>query len=102
FSSRRRHTRSLRDWSSDVCSSDLQNLIIAYSPIGVGHIDFAKHVLQRFIAVRTGAHTLEKQTAQAKTATDARCRPALRTADRLQIGRASVGKECRYRGWRYH
>src|SRR2546421_12888640 len=25
FSSRRRHTRSDRDWSSDVCSSDLQN-----------------------------------------------------------------------------
>src|SRR5207249_5454951 len=26
FSSRRRHTRSKRDWSSDVCSSDLQKL----------------------------------------------------------------------------
>src|SRR6266403_4645504 len=26
FSSRRRHTRSLRDWSSDVCSSDLRDL----------------------------------------------------------------------------
>src|SRR6267378_4359591 len=25
FSSRRRHTRSLRDWSSDVCSSDLRD-----------------------------------------------------------------------------
>src|SRR5206468_8122998 len=25
FSSRRRHTRSDRDWSSDVCSSDLRN-----------------------------------------------------------------------------
>src|SRR5712664_4727898 len=25
FSSRRRHTRSDRDWSSDVCSSDLKN-----------------------------------------------------------------------------
>src|SRR6266513_5179786 len=25
FSSRRRHTRSKRDWSSDVCSSDLAN-----------------------------------------------------------------------------
>src|SRR5207249_7613284 len=25
FSSRRRHTRSKRDWSSDVCSSDLQH-----------------------------------------------------------------------------
>src|SRR6202048_1122017 len=26
FSSRRRHTRSTRDWSSDVCSSDLGNI----------------------------------------------------------------------------
>src|SRR5438874_11835271 len=26
FSSRRRHTRSLRDWSSDVCSSDLERV----------------------------------------------------------------------------
>src|SRR5207249_5219996 len=26
FSSRRRHTRSKRDWSSDVCSSDLRNV----------------------------------------------------------------------------
>src|SRR5690349_24783568 len=26
FSSRRRHTRSLRDWSSDVCSSDLPTM----------------------------------------------------------------------------
>src|SRR5206468_6892932 len=26
FSSRRRHTRSDRDWSSDVCSSDLYNV----------------------------------------------------------------------------
>src|SRR5438034_11747719 len=26
FSSRRRHTRSLCDWSSDVCSSDLYNI----------------------------------------------------------------------------
>src|SRR5699024_11481050 len=28
FSSRRRHTRSKRDWSSDVCSSDLNGDII--------------------------------------------------------------------------
>src|SRR5699024_12150632 len=26
FSSRRRHTRSKRDWSSDVCSSDLEDV----------------------------------------------------------------------------
>src|SRR5699024_909969 len=29
FSSRRRHTRSKRDWSSDVCSSDLKPAINA-------------------------------------------------------------------------
>src|SRR6266496_3583784 len=28
FSSRRRHTRSLRDWSSDVCSSDLYRALV--------------------------------------------------------------------------
>src|SRR5699024_12113610 len=33
FSSRRRHTRSKRDWSSDVCSSDLAS--ISYLPESV-------------------------------------------------------------------
>src|SRR5206468_7373509 len=32
FSSRRRHTRSDRDWSSDVCSSDLSVGNVAGSP----------------------------------------------------------------------
>src|SRR5690606_26557947 len=31
FSSRRRHTRFSRDWSSDVCSSDLRMLIVGVS-----------------------------------------------------------------------
>src|SRR5947199_6685302 len=30
FSSRRRHTRCLSDWSSDVCSSDLKDALHAY------------------------------------------------------------------------
>src|SRR2546422_7080681 len=34
FSSRRRHTRCSRDWSSDVCSSDLVPL--ARAPVGQG------------------------------------------------------------------
>src|SRR5690349_24764012 len=33
FSSRRRHTRSLRDWSSDVCSSDLSAKVITSAAI---------------------------------------------------------------------
>src|SRR5699024_11912780 len=32
FSSRRRHTRSKRDWSSDVCSSDLALSFAIYYP----------------------------------------------------------------------
>src|SRR5207247_7300073 len=32
FSSRRRHTRSTRDWSSDVCSSDLEELVRVHLP----------------------------------------------------------------------
>src|SRR5206468_7343560 len=38
FSSRRRHTRSDRDWSSDVCSSDLcvEILFLSYSRGQVG------------------------------------------------------------------
>src|SRR2546421_12761938 len=35
FSSRRRHTRSDRDWSSDVCSSDLAP---AGAPVGRGSV----------------------------------------------------------------
>src|SRR5690349_10073051 len=33
FSSRRRHTRSLRDWSSDVCSSDLECSSVYYNKL---------------------------------------------------------------------
>src|SRR5699024_11320192 len=40
FSSRRRHTRSKRDWSSDVCSSDL-----AGRPGGLGRLAFGLFVL---------------------------------------------------------
>src|SRR5215217_5871697 len=34
FSSRRRHTRYWRDWSSDVCSSDLERP----APVQLGHL----------------------------------------------------------------
>src|SRR5437868_12367931 len=43
FSSRRRHTRSKRDWSSDVCSSDLARL-------GGGRLEVADRVRpERFL-----------------------------------------------------
>src|SRR5207247_5530549 len=47
FSSRRRHTSSTRDWSSDVCSSDL-----VAKRIGLGLSDAAAHQIASML--RTG------------------------------------------------
>src|SRR5699024_11228293 len=43
FSSRRRHTRSKRDWSSDVCSSDLglSPLLLILPPLVAWILGFA-------------------------------------------------------------
>src|SRR5216684_5031159 len=38
FSSRRRHTRCSRDWSSDVCSSDLDAQVILVADIDRGGV----------------------------------------------------------------
>src|SRR5438128_8681187 len=38
FSSRRRHTRCYRDWSSDVCSSDLDLLQELHVALGLAHL----------------------------------------------------------------
>src|SRR5207247_3865593 len=42
FSSRRRHTRSTRDWSSDVCSSDLGELpfVVTHAQVFGGRKEF--------------------------------------------------------------
>src|SRR6266704_3719140 len=42
FSSRRRHTRSKRDWSSDVCSSDLVDIMVDSVPPSLPHIRAGK------------------------------------------------------------
>src|SRR5690606_40649308 len=44
FSSRRRHTRFSRDWSSDVCSSDLPSILaltVYLEFVGVGSASFS-------------------------------------------------------------
>src|SRR5436189_5096445 len=45
FSSRRRHTRYIGDWSSDVCSSDLERLRIAECIAADCHGDVVAAVL---------------------------------------------------------
>src|SRR5256884_6754201 len=54
FSSRRRHTRCSRDWSSDVCSSDLRFSLS--EPVGDG-----KRHVSRFLNPYPAPRHVEKQ-----------------------------------------
>src|SRR5207249_8191477 len=84
FSSRRRHTRSKRDWSSDVCSSDLD-----------ARQFWGKFTLQLYVfADETGKHfghiaddviQVERTDLHVSFATEGRSEER------------RVGKECRYR-----
>src|SRR2546422_10328697 len=87
FSSRRRHTRCSRDWSSDVCSSDLAvhpavpvnsiQELVAYARANPGKINFASpgygtqpHLLGEMLKRRAGVnitHVPYKGAAQAVT-----------------------------------
>src|SRR5712664_4427535 len=66
FSSRRRHTRSDRDWSSDVCSSDLDGIPVPprvrvlgeFSPIRPDSAPIAVPLIQVNHLVR-GLHELD-------------------------------------------
>src|SRR5699024_12788644 len=53
FSSRRRHTRSKRDWSSDVCSSDLTRFVILSALCPTGRGGLFVRICVRYIRLRT-------------------------------------------------
>src|SRR3989440_6385921 len=94
FSSRRRHTRSDRDWSSDVCSSDLdRSLVVRVVAQHVQRATFlavAATIVPAIILVcRSGLHAWMRSCANEK----------------LMSGRSEerrVGKECRSRWSQYH
>src|SRR5207248_5013746 len=52
FSSRRRHTRSYGDWSSDVCSSDLLPLTSKKEKVEAGAEGFAVEVDEEIVVPR--------------------------------------------------
>src|SRR5436853_1457683 len=82
FSSRRRHTRCLSDWSSDVCSSDLH-----FGPPMVTEYTTMAHDAQTVMLENA---TAQEVGASTKSPTQVR-QTSLRSEERR------VGKECRSR-----
>src|SRR5207248_4794914 len=94
FSSRRRHTRSYGDWSSDVCSSDLATS--AFQVLTAGYAQkFDPN--QGWIQV-TGAKAMQTTRGKIAVRGTRRERRARQWKNRSEERR--VGKECRARGWR--
>src|SRR5438132_4107629 len=90
FSSRRRHTRSLCDWSSDVCSSDLVKMV-GFDAGSQSVLDMKKGDVQALVVQNPmlmgylGVMTLVKHLRGEKV------------EKRIRSEERRVGKECRYR-----
>src|SRR5699024_11552793 len=89
FSSRRRHTRSKRDWSSDVCSSDLleDQLFQEYLFVDINKLVQLTSCSKRWL--------------EEELLGDPRVRLCERRKNRkrLRSEERRVGKECRSRRW---
>src|SRR3712207_7705020 len=94
FSSRRRHTRYWRDWSSDVCSSDLAGIEALQALVEVA-FEHAVRARQQHVAggAAAGGVVEHDVAALADQAVDA-------AVDRSEERR--VGEECRFRWSPYH
>src|SRR2546421_9451955 len=90
FSSRRRHTRSDRDWSSDVCSSDL---VTAF--LGAWFIAFLRFFLPRTLFEPPTIFKIGYASDYA-LGVDTKFQQKYRSEERR------VGKECRSRWSPYH
>src|SRR3712207_7617740 len=93
FSSRRRHTRYWRDWSSDVCSSDLAEVYLG--------LEATKERLRslpleqfRYVVFATHAHVDEENPMLSSI--------RLTATERERSEERRVGKECRSRWSPYH
>src|SRR5437762_10753969 len=90
FSSRRRHTRYIGDWSSDVCSSDLQGMLTdALDRSSIEGI--RQHPLPNILI--TKCPICEWEVIVASEHDSAPC--TVRSEERR------VGKECSSRRWAY-
>src|SRR2546421_7173647 len=94
FSSRRRHTRSDRDWSSDVCSSDLA--------VEVKQLQIALNQTKAQLETALKGQPQQANGDQIQRYTEEinRIKQLLTKSERSEERR--VGKECRSRWSPYH
>src|SRR5256885_3901318 len=93
FSSRRRHTRLQGDWSSDVCSSDLNH---SRSKTDSGRPPKSLHRAYPLQASLSASHCATNRQVQQQGDTRWLARRDFRSEERR------VGKECRSRWSPYH
>src|SRR5690606_39934803 len=93
FSSRRRHTRFSRDWSSDVCSSDLEGHKLYHQKERRQLI--GRHT--KFFAAKLGAERNDRLDAVVVEQVSHQEEHSLRISGQRSEERR-VGKERRYRG----
>src|SRR3712207_6905847 len=95
FSSRRRHTRYWRDWSSDVCSSDLTGSVNVASLI-----DDTEATNWAALNQAAGVHNSQPSVTVDLAGPDPILVDSVRVSARSEERR--VGKECRSRWSPYH
>src|SRR2546429_9244253 len=96
FSSRRRHTRCSRDWSSDVCSSDLFDVVSELNAHEVANaVDQAvRELTQRFDFKDTGASfELEETTVTMKAPAEFQLKQMLEIL-KLRIAKRGIDVGC--------
>src|SRR5690606_41130159 len=103
FSSRRRHTRFSRNWSSDVCSSDLPEVMADYGgPIGRADSD---EKFERYVAAqpdhgisRWAVETIDGAFLGYAEIGRASCREKVE----LEVAGVPLGQAARRRGTAHH
>src|SRR5206468_9612336 len=95
FSSRRRHTRSDRDWSSDVCSSDLTLLLATHERAWL-NFRLGPSYPVPFPGLQFPVEAMEQYTMQlVPNAETSLAGIGANTVNALRSEERRVGKECR-------
>src|SRR5690606_40983275 len=99
WSSRRRHTSFSRDWSSDVCSSDLLALAATREIEVLGEVELFARALADLSTQGYMPRVLAVTGTNGKTTVTAMARQLVEASGLTRSEERRVGKEGAHRGW---